>query len=48
MAKNKKKADKWVVKFNYSVYENLLNGDSLTLTLNEEKNQIIVNEIKRE
>lgn len=48
MAKSKKKPDIWVLKLNYSVYEILLTGGSLTLTLNEEKNQIIVNEIEKE
>lgn len=46
MAKNKKKADKWVVNFNYSIYENIIAGGSLTITFDKEKNQIILNETK--
>ena len=48
MAKNKKNPDKWVVTLNYSTYENLLLGGSLTLTFDKEKKHIIVTENKKE
>lgn len=41
MSKSKTKPDKWIVNFNYSIYDDLLNGEALVLYYDKEKKQIV-------